>query len=704
MKHLLRGQLLFLLLAASTSLFARSLVVLKTDGQAVYYLMGDEVSPLLTFTGDALLVTTSSASDTYPLSTVTEFFISQTDDPNVPDAIASLPLNPQTSAVPSSPSASRKFIRNGRLYLLDSHNRLWDPSGRPTTYNPQPSTTLNHEPLTLNPSPLTTLTPSPLPLNPEPLTTLNPSPLTLNHEPLTTLPLFALYFSSGFLQNRMTLTLAPGESIRFESMRFYVVRSDASEERYLYTKAEHFYLAPPPQALYRPNYLRRNDFESDASQYAFSRSRQSDHFIVYWEAAFGADPTTAPSPYTFDPDELLARAEKAYDVYTTQLGFGDATTSTTLATYKINIFVHYQDTWRATGSGNDFKAGSLDVNPAASKNIITTAHEIGHTFQYIVSCDFDTPRDHGWQWGFEESATGLCGWWESCAQWQAYKVYPEREFIESWETHIYLWSHLNLLHERMRYYNFFVQDYWCQLHGPDFIGRLWRESVRPEDPVEAFCRLTNTSHDGFCRVMYDYACRAITWDIDALRQNGRRRTDRFTTSMHSVTLSSSLNSQLSTLNDMWWQVDSACCPQNYGFNIIRLTVPSAGTEVSVSFQGIAGAPGYRAYNADKAGWRYGFVALQEDGTRVYGPMMSATAAAPTGIPTPDDPTASAYFIIPENTTNLWFVVLGAPTEHWHHPWDMGTDSNGDDVFTPASLANDEQWPYRLQFIGAARRN
>ncbi len=30
---------------------------------------------------------------------------------------------------------------------------------------------------------------------------------------------------------------------------------------------------------------------------------------------------------------------------------------------------------------------------------------------------------------------------------------------------------------------------------------------------------------------------------------------------------------------------------------------------------------------------------------------------------------------------------------------MGTDSSGDDVFTPASLANDEQWPYRLQFIG-----
>lgn len=37
MKSLLRGQLLCLLLAASSSLFARSLVVLKTDGQAIYF-------------------------------------------------------------------------------------------------------------------------------------------------------------------------------------------------------------------------------------------------------------------------------------------------------------------------------------------------------------------------------------------------------------------------------------------------------------------------------------------------------------------------------------------------------------------------------------------------------------------------------------------------------------------------------------------
>ena len=93
----------------------------------------------------------------------------------------------------------------------------------------------------------------------------------------------------------------------------------------------------------------------------------------------------------------------------------------------------------------------------------------------------------------------------------------------------------------------------------------------------------------------------------------------------------------------------------------------------------------RAVKTDKAGWRYGFVALQEDGTRVYGDMFT-------------EPTGKASFTVPEQTTKLWFVVLGAPTEHWHHPWDMGND----DVFTAANLADDEQWPYRVRFIGATR--
>ena len=485
--------------------------------------------------------------------------------------------------------------------------------------------------------------------------------------------IYGIRMNDGFLQYKTPYTLNDHDSIRFEELRFYILRADGTQEQSNYARADEFYFRDPGIYLYRPNYLRNNDFSNEESNYCFARSQQSEHFVVFWERGFGSDPTQAPSPYTFDPADLLARAERVYDVYTGQLGFGNPETSTTLSTYKIILLVHYQTEWRATGSGVDNKAGTLDVNPDAANSIITTAHEIGHTFQYIVSCDLGT--DHGWRYGFGPNASGGCAWWESCAQWQAFKVYPSRQFTDSWASFIYRYSHLNLLHEEMRYYNFYVQDYWCQLHGEDFIGRLWRESVKPEDPVETYQRITGTSQEDFCRDMYDYACRAITWDIDALREAGRQRTNQFTTSLHSG-------------GGGFWEVDSANCPQNYGFNVIRLRVPVAGTTVQAQFQGEAGADGFRAINIDKAGWRYGFVALLSDGTRIYDEMHAEVEG-------------TATFTIPENTSNLWFVILGAPTEHWRHPWDMGIDASGADQHTAASLANDEQWPYRVKFTGTA---
>ncbi len=95
----------------------------------------------------------------------------------------------------------------------------------------------------------------------------------------------------------------------------------------------------------------------------------------------------------------------------------------------------------------------------------------------------------------------------------------------------------------------------------------------------------------------------------------------------------------------------------------------------MNFKGVAGVPGYRSINVDKAGWRYGFVAQTEDGDRVYGDMYS-------------DEEGMAEMVLPINTKRAWFVVLGAPIEHWHHPWD-------DDP------SNDEQWPYQVTFENCA---
>ena len=53
----------------------------------------------------------------------------------------------------------------------------------------------------------------------------------------------------------------------------------------------------------------------------------------------------------------------------------------------------------------------------------------------------------------------------------------------------------------------------------------------------------------------------------------------------------------------------------------------------------------------------------------------------------------AEITVPANCTNLFFVVMGAPTEHWSHPWTSGKASTD-------WSQNDEQWPYKVKFENA----
>ena len=96
--------------------------------------------------------------------------------------------------------------------------------------------------------------------------------------------------------------------------------------------------------------------------------------------------------------------------------------------YKIQLYVLYQTDWRADASGVDQKTGIGHMSPGAigARGGHTVAHEVGHTFQYLVSADLG--QSHGYNYGYGAGASGGNGWWESCANWQAYKVYPERQF------------------------------------------------------------------------------------------------------------------------------------------------------------------------------------------------------------------------------------------------------------------------------------
>lgn len=68
---------LLILLASISTVSAKSVVFTLSDGTLVYYLLGGEVSPMMRFTDGNITVNT----DTYELSGIKNFYISETDDP-----------------------------------------------------------------------------------------------------------------------------------------------------------------------------------------------------------------------------------------------------------------------------------------------------------------------------------------------------------------------------------------------------------------------------------------------------------------------------------------------------------------------------------------------------------------------------------------------------------------------------------------------
>ena len=361
-------------------------------------------------------------------------------------------------------------------------------------------------------------------------------------------------------------------------------------------------------SVYIPNEFSDMDFEDPESKWTYSRSRESEHFIVFWGAGYGDnDPGSqdTEAKYRVDIDDLLARAEDFYDLNIGEFGFAEiGAGNSNLDEYKMMIFLFHQDEWLATGSGYDDKIGALWISPNTAQPVgHTIAHEIGHSFQYQVFADLS--NGHGFRYGF--GGNGGNAFWEQTAQWQGFQSYPEQIFTTS-DFNVYVQNYnKHIHHEDYRYASYFIHYYWTSLHGQDFIGRLWREAKEPEDPVQAYMRLTGISISDFNDEIYDAATKLVTWDLDELRNFGEDYIG-------------AQNYEYITQEDGSHIVSTDYAPQTTGYNVIPLNVPEANTQVSVDFTGLPNAAGFNSVDTSIAGWRYGFVALQENGTRVYGEM------------------------------------------------------------------------------------
>lgn len=437
-------------------------------------------------------------------------------------------------------------------------------------------------------------------------------------------------------------------------------------------------------SFYKPIEQEAIDYDNPESKWSFSKSVESEHFYVFWENKFGDNPNSdqLPENMRVDIDDLVVKLEKFYDTNTEMLGFLDGGLP---YGYKMQVYLLFDEDWVATGAGYDNKVGALWVSPMTCQPVGSViAHEVGHCFQYLIYCNqiAGTQKDDsstGFRYGYDGSNGGNT-FWELCAQWQSWQDYPAEMFTD-YEMDTWFSNYFRAFeNEWTRYQNYWFIYYMTEKQGIECVSRIWKESYAKEDALSCYMRLyLENNVNRLYEALYEYATKAVTFDFEAARA-------------YSVDWQGRYQTKLYETEDGFLQVAYENCPEANGFNAIPIDLKEGQSTVKVEFEGLQ--PGstlatgdvgryyigegvlaeepvstYNSYDGT-AGWRYGFVALSEDGTRTYGPMYF-------------DDKRVISFTYPENTSYLYFVVLGAPESYVCHPWDD-------------QERNDVQMPYRIR--------
>ncbi len=412
-----------------------------------------------------------------------------------------------------------------------------------------------------------------------------------------------------------------------------------------------------------------NDFNNPDSEFCFQRSKSTDNFVLFWAKEYGDDPmSNSVTNRRFNVDEILKESDRFFNYYIDVLKWVDKDTSYA-SKYKFLFFVIGGPGGTAFGGDIDGKVGAF-WSPATRINrgpYGVVAHELGHSFQAMIRDDYAAAHPGSRAAGFAGGSIH-----EMTSQWMLWQVYPEWMTFENY--HLNDWmkaTHLAFLHEDNQYHSAQVLEYWSEKHGVEFIGKMWREVQQGEDPVMTYKRLTGLSQDQFNDEIFDAYRHFVTWDMPRIEKVAARYANQHTTSINAET-------------NGWYQIATNKAPQNYGYNAIQLKVPASGTKVALDFKGIVGAEGFSNIHPESAGWRYGFLASKEDGSRVYGDIFSKSPG-------------TAEFTVPPNTKFLWLVVSGAPTEHWIHVGRRGGRAGNANAGASAS----EQWPYQFKLTGTS---
>lgn len=471
----------------------------------------------------------------------------------------------------------------------------------------------------------------------------------------------------------------------------------------------HFTLSVAQKTVYIPSTWSYNSSTGEYTeggnadlQWSFSRSKQTDNCIIFWQKGFGSDPSKAArlngADMTVDVDAVLEVAERCYALNVETLGFS---CSNMLTKYKILILMNYTDTWTCYGGGYDFRCSALWLNPATVKPAgHSLAHEVGHSFHYMAYAEasgYNPVSSQTDNTGFHLNNGNGQAIWEQTAQWQANQAYPGLMFSQSYP--IFRYSHnYAFSHEWHRYQSYWFH-YFINQHYNDIttVAQVWKQPMKNQsqgtasDFNQALMALKGLSVRDLYRLYFDYACRLATWDLEACAPYRNPYIGNF-------------EYRCVLTDDGQYQVAMASCPQGTGFNVIPLQVPPSGTEVTCSLTGLSvgaplldGDPG-EYFNGESVfvksdnrhyinggprasrGFRMGFVALMQDGSRRY---FSEDSVYCQGIPV----TTEDYSLtVPEGVSRLWLVVSPALKTYVNHRWDDTID-------------RDDMWPYKFSLTG-----
>lgn len=405
------------------------------------------------------------------------------------------------------------------------------------------------------------------------------------------------------------------------------------------------------KGIYIPKDLQEMDLQDPESKWSYHRMACTENFAIFWEKGFGSDLSNPPKlegeSMSVDLANLKDKLESFYRCFRDTLKFIKGNSNSD--TYRMLVMINYSLDGTAYGGDYDEVIGALWVTPnrIQDEKLNCIAHELGHSFQAQISCD-----EQGEAWGG-------CGFFEMASQWMLWQVNPEWIKDEEYHWNAFIKkTHKAYLHLQNIYHSPYVLEYWSMNRGLPFIAELFRHGKRGEDPVMTYKFLTGQTQTEFCDEMFDACRRIVNLDFPRVWKETRSYANQMTCKINDV-------------GKGWQRVDSVNCPENYGFNAIQLSIPQPGRKITIEFRGEVGLDGYTTINANKAGWRYGIVAVTDEGESIYGEMKS-------------DVKGKISYTVPQNISlsHLWFVVMGAPTEHWMNPKQQGE--------------KDAQWPYRIR--------